>query len=83
MMWAVMIWAGSHAVANGYQASILLFAPFALFALIHIVTGNIRGLATQKDALPFVSDVKVIAIGTATYFILAAAHPYLFKMPAL
>lgn len=83
MMLAVMIWAGSHAVANGDQASILLFAPFALFALIHIVTANIRGSVTQKDALPFVSDVKVIAIGTATYFILAAAHPYLFKMPAL
>jgi uncharacterized membrane protein len=82
MMWAVMMWAGAHLVANGDQASILLFAPFALFALIHIVTANMRGAVRQQEALPLVSDMKVIAMGTVTYFILAAAHPYLFKMPA-
>jgi uncharacterized membrane protein len=78
----VMMWAGAHLVANGDQASILLFAPFALFALIHIVTANMRGAVRQQEALPLVSDMKVIAMGTVTYFILAAAHPYLFKMPA-
>ena len=82
MMWAVMIWAGAHLVSNGDQASIILFAPFALFAFIHIVTANIRGAVRQQETLPLMSDIKVIAIGTVTYLILAAAHPYLFKMPA-
>jgi uncharacterized membrane protein len=82
MMWAVLIWAVTHIAANGDQASIILFAPMALFSVIHIVTANMRGATTQEDRLPVSADIKVIAIGLATYAIFAAAHPYLFRMPA-
>ncbi len=82
MMWAVMIWALTHLAANGDQASIILFAPMALFAMIHIVTANQRGATMQQERLPVSADAKVIVIGVATYAIFAVAHPYLFKMPA-
>jgi len=82
MMWAVLIWAVTHLAANGDQASIILFAPMALFAVIHIVSANMRGATTQQDRLPALADIKVTGMGLATYAIFAVAHPYLFRMPA-
>jgi uncharacterized membrane protein len=82
MMWAVLIWALTHLAANGDQASIVLFAPMALFAVIHIVTANNRGAKTQEGQLPVSADIKVIGMGLVAYVIFAVAHPYLFRMPA-
>ncbi len=82
MMWSVLIWSATHLFANGDQASIILFAPLGVFAIIHIITANTRGATTQTEVLPFNADIKVVVIGLVTYAIFAAAHPYLFKVSA-
>ena len=82
MMWAVFIWSISHLAANGDQASIMLFAPFAAFAVVHIISANARGATRQTAVLPFKADLKVIVIGTITYAVFGFAHPWLFKMAA-
>ncbi len=81
MMWGVLIWSLAHLFANGDEASIILFAPLGLLALV-VIVGNVRGASRQTEVLPFSADVKVIVIGLVSYAIFAAAHPYLFKMPA-
>ena len=80
MMWSVLIWAAAHLFANGDQASIILFAPLGIFAIIHIISANARGATTQTEVLPVASDIKVIAIGLVTYVIFAGAHSFLFKV---
>ena len=80
MMWSVLIWSTSHLFANGDQASIILFAPLGVFSIIHIITANARGAATQTEVLPIAKDLKVIAIGLVTYVIFAGAHSFLFKV---
>ena len=82
MMWSVLIWALTHLAANGDQASVIMFAPFAAFAVIHILTANARGATVQTEVLPFAADMKVIAIGVVSYIIIGVAHSYLFGMPA-
>lgn len=82
MMWAVLIWSVAHLSANGDLASMILFAPFATFAIIHMISANKRGATKQVDTLPTKADIKVSAMGLATYVLLAFAHPWLFKMPA-
>ena len=81
MMWGVLIWSLTHLFANGDQASIILFAPLGLLALI-IIVANVRGASRQTEVLPFSADIKVIVIGLVSYAVFAAAHPYLFKAPA-
>ena len=82
MMWAVLIWSATHLAANGDLASIILFAPLGIFAVIHIITANSRGATTQTDVLPFAADMKILGMSLVSYAILAVAHPYFFKMPA-
>ncbi len=82
MMWAVFLWSATHLASNGDQASIILFAPLGVFALIHIVTANARGAALQTEVLPAKADFKVIAIGIVSYAIFAGLHPYIFKVSA-
>jgi uncharacterized membrane protein len=80
MMWSVLIWSACHLFANGDQASIILFAPLGMFAIIHIITANARGATTQTEVLPVAADIKVIVIGLVTYGIFAGGHAFMFKV---
>jgi uncharacterized membrane protein len=80
MMWSVLIWAGAHLFANGDQASIILFGSFGAFAIFDILSANLRGALKQTKVLPFSSDIKIIAMGLATYVVFAGAHSFLFKV---
>ena len=80
MMWSVLIWSTTHLFANGDQASIVLFAPLGVFAVIHIITANARGAVMQTEELPVAADMKVVAIGLVTYVMFAGAHSFLFKV---
>jgi uncharacterized membrane protein len=82
MMWAVFIWSAAHLGANGDQASIILFAPFAAFSLVYIVSANARGAAKQTEVLPFSKDLKIAAMGLVAYLLFGFGHAWLFKMPA-
>jgi len=80
MMWSVLIWAASHLFANGDQASIILFGPLGVFAIVSILSGNLRGALKQTEVLPLASDIKIIVIGLVTYAVFAGAHSFLFKV---
>ncbi|MBV1877920.1 MAG: NnrU family protein [Pseudomonadales bacterium] len=82
MMWAVFIWAISHLATNGDQASIVLMSSFAIYALIHIISANMRGAEKQTEILPFIADIKVALMGAFAYGLLLFIHPWLFRMPA-
>ena len=82
MMWAVVIWAISHLLANGDLASLLLFGAMGLFGVIHIVSANMRGASVQTMPVSAASDLKILAIAVVSYVLLAFAHPYLFRVPA-
>lgn len=78
MLWGVVAWATAHLLANGDQASLLLFGSFLVYSLLDMVSANLRGAQFQKDKLAFSKDARVIVAGLVAYGIFLVAHPYLF-----
>jgi uncharacterized membrane protein len=78
MLWGLVLWAVGHLLANGDKASVILFGSFAVFALIAMLSANIRGATKQTVKLPVQKDIMIIVSGVVVYVVLIFAHPYLF-----
>jgi uncharacterized membrane protein len=81
MNWAVVIWASGHLLANGDQASIILFASFGLYAVYDMWSANRRGATRQVERLPLKKDAVILIAGVLTYGVVRALHLYLFGVP--
>jgi uncharacterized membrane protein len=78
MLWGLVIWAAGHLFANGDKASVILFGGLGIFALIAMLSANIRGAQKQSQQVPIKKDIMVVVAGGIVYVALVFAHPYLF-----
>lgn len=78
MLLGILLWSCVHLLANGDQASILLFGSFALYSVFAMFSANIRGAELQKKVYPLKKDVVSIIVGLVAYaFFVFLVHPYL------
>ncbi len=78
MLWGVTLWAAGHLLANGDQASLLLFGSLGAYAVFDMISANARGAVKSTTRYPVKKDVMVVVAGLVTYVVLVVAHPWLF-----
>ena len=78
MLWGVTLWSVGHLLANGDLASLVLFGSLGVFALLDMVSANLRGATRQHIRYPGTKDATVVAAGLVAYAALLFLHPYLF-----
>jgi len=80
----VIVWATAHLFANGDLAHVLLFATFAGFSVISIVSANTRGAKPKRDKRPpLIMELVFITIIACVYALLMWAHPLFTGMPLI
>ena len=73
----VVIWAGSHLLANGDRRSLVLFGGLGAWAILCILAINRRDGAWQKpEPLPMTAELKPVLGAILVYVALFFAHPY-------
>ena len=84
MLTGMLLWAIGHLLANGEQRAVILFATFAVWALIEMLLSNARDGAREKPAaVPVTKDITVVIIGVMVYAAVAYAHPWLFGVAVI
>ncbi len=78
MLWAVVLWAGSHLLVRGDWASMVLFGGLGLYALVAMGLAWIRGVRRRTGPQPVWADGVAVAGGLVLYAGLLIAHPVLF-----
>ncbi|MEE2567160.1 NnrU family protein [Hyphobacterium marinum] len=77
MLLAVFIWSGTHLMANGEQASVVLFASFFAWSGLSLIAAYIRG-GGKPAPKGWGGDVTAIVAGALVSAIFARLHPILF-----
>lgn len=78
MLWGVFLWSAGHLLANGDQASLLLFGGFAVFSLLAMLSQTLRGARLQTGVVALRKDLMVVVAGVIAYGLFLFLHPYLF-----
>ncbi len=81
MLLGLTLWGGTHLMANGDLASTIIFASFALFAVVDLVLVSIGGRGKTHAPVSRRWDIAVVAIGLAVTFVLYYFHGFLTGMP--
>ncbi|MDX1405575.1 MAG: NnrU family protein [Woeseiaceae bacterium] len=81
MLSGVFLWAFAHLLANGDLASILLFASFAVYSVVDVLSVNRRKAAPEYPRQPLGFDVLVLAIGFTAFWLVRHYHAALFGVP--
>lgn len=82
MLAGVLIWSIVHLLANGDARGTLLFASFAVYAVIDLVS-----VTRRRTFVPFAarwrSDLIAVVAGTAAALLVMFLHRFLFGAPAV
>ncbi len=82
MLIGVLLWSTAHLLANGDQASLLLFGSFALYAVIDLFSvfhRSTESAATSgTESSGFISDMVVVIVGILIYFLVYKIHGVAF-----
>lgn len=82
--WGVVFWSIAHLLANGDRAHVLLFITFLAFAIISIITGNMRGQKPKlKQRPPLKMEVIFILVVIIVYSLIVWGHQYITGMPLI
>ena len=79
---AVIFWASGHLVANGDQASIIMFGGLLVYAVVFIVLGLINSVQPTlivRDG----HDVLSLIIGFSAYIVMVQLHEIIIGMPVM
>jgi len=79
---AVIFWASGHLVANGDQASIIMFGGLLVYALVFIVLGLINKVFPSlvvRDG----HDVLSLMIGFSAYIVMVQLHEIIIGLPVM
>lgn len=78
MLTGVMVWSVAHLLANGDQASILLFGGMALWALgmVWMINRRVGAWAPLKPAGP-ATEIRLVLITILIYAVIAFTHGWL------
>lgn len=77
MTLGVFLWSGSHLLANGELASIVLFGAFAAWSLILLVEGYLSGGHFARPGVLW-ADLTAILLGLLSSALIAYFHMQLF-----
>lgn len=83
MLWAFVLWATAHLIANGDLASVMLFGTFGVYSLFGMVAQNVRGAKKSTTKVSIAKNVIVIVIGVALYVGLVLSHRWLFGVAVI
>ncbi len=73
MIIAVLLWALVHVLANGDQASLLLFGSFLLYSIVDWISAVRRQTVKPADST-LRNDLIVVAVGVVAYFAVFFLH---------
>ncbi|MFQ5661244.1 MAG: NnrU family protein [Gammaproteobacteria bacterium] len=75
MLWGVLIWSVTHLLSNTDLASMVLFTGIAAFAVLDMVSSNIRGtrIADVKHSVYY--DLAAVVTGSGIYALVLLIHP--------
>jgi uncharacterized membrane protein len=80
----VVVWSGSHLLANGDSRSLVLFGGLGLWALIEMPLISRREGPWRRPFGPALSvEIRGIVIATVIYFLIAYLHPYFTGVPLI
>jgi len=83
MLIGMTLWGAGHLIANGDLASTILFASFAVYSVINIISVNARGSYEAPPPVSKLWDLGVITIGLGVYALLFNFHGWFTGMPLL
>lgn len=84
MLTGVLLWGIAHLLVNSDTASVLLFGGLASWAVLQMLAINMREGAWQRPEKGSVAaDIKFVAIASALYAAIVAAHFWFDKVPVL
>mgnify|MGYP000326526966 CR=1 FL=1 len=81
MLLGLALWGSTHLLANGDLASTIVFASFALFAVLDLILVTVGGRGKVHLPVSRRWDLAVVAIGLVLYFVLYYFHGFLTGMP--
>ena len=81
MLIATLLWSTVHVLANGDQASLVLFGSFGLWAGMDLISASLRTNSKAKQAASWRMDAAAIALGLLAYVLVARFHGALFGVP--
>lgn len=79
MLWAVVIWALAHLLANGDLASMILFGGLGGYSLMAIH----RSRSQRRKDYTGRHELVVAVVALTLYVVLLMAHPYLFGVAVM
>ena len=84
MLWAIVLWAAGHLLANGDLRSVALFGSFAAYALFAMWWLGVRDkAAVATERWPWSSEFRAGAATIAVYAVFVAAHGWISGVPLL
>ncbi|MCL6416152.1 NnrU family protein [Aestuariirhabdus sp. Z084] len=81
MLGGVILWALGHLLANGDQASTILFGGFGLYSVIAIASANKRGAVRSQSKKAWYWDLIVVLAGCGAWTLILMLHKSLFGVP--
>jgi uncharacterized membrane protein len=81
MLIATLLWSTVHLLANGDQASLVLFGSFGLWAVMALISAGLRTKSKPKLATSWRMDAAAIVLGLLAYVLVARFHGALFGVP--
>ena len=75
MLWGLVLWSMGHLAVKGDVAAIILFGGLGAFALLAMMSANIRGAKKQSHTLPLRKDMMIIVAGLVVYVGIRFIHP--------
>lgn len=82
MTLGIVLWSGSHLIANGEIASFILFGAFFAWSVILLIEGYALGGAFERPGT-WGADVAALGIGLAASALLAVFHMQLFGVAVI
>lgn len=84
MLTGMAVWAGAHLLANGENRSVVLFGGLGVWAIVAMLSINLRDGAWEKPAaVPFSRDLMTIVASGAIFAIVLYFHESVFGVSPL
>jgi len=83
MLWGISAWATGHLLANGDQASVMLFGSFLTYSLFAMFSANRRGAKPDGEAPALKTDAAVLAVALFAGLSIIAFHEGIAGVPLI
>jgi len=83
MLWGISAWATGHLLANGDQASVMLFGSFLTYSLFAMFSANRRGAKPDGEVLALKTDAAVLAAALFAGISIIAFHEGIAGVPLI